>query len=474
MLPGDPFAAPRRLRYPPGAGRASMKINVEKLGRLQEASFDLSRDLLVFVGPNNTSKTYAAYLIYGLFSQDLPPHRRLVEDGEYAFSLFGLPSSPAPTSVPLEVFIDRFAQSTLDALMAERGNDLVKDLFAAANDLFRDTQVRVVLEADDLARLRERMKQRRISQQRGDLVATKAPGSLVVGLGGEAMPDFGDFHEVLVELVQVTLAQAFRKAAILPAERSAIQLFSRELLLSRSEAFERRSLDGSWGRDGRSMADLIKNPQRYPRPIRDTLKIAGDLAALRARSAPFADLARHLEEQILQGSVRVSDEGQLSYTPDGSDTALDIHLASSSVKSLSLLTFYLRHVLDEGDLLIMDEPELNLHPDNQRRVARLLARLVRAGVRVIISTHSDYVIRELNNLIMLSADEDGALRGELSYDDAEILRPEQVGVYLFSPIGVEAVPVDRTGFSVQTIDQEINRLNLTAEKIFRRLFGEAG
>lgn len=53
-------------------------------------------------------------------------------------------------------------------------------------------------------------------------------------------------------------------------------------------------------------------------------------------------------------------------------------------------------------MLIIDEPELNLHPDNQRKMAGLLARLVNCGVKVLVTTHSDYLIRELNNRVMLN------------------------------------------------------------------------
>ena len=37
---------------------------------------------------------------------------------------------------------------------------------------------------------------------------------------------------------------------------------------------------------------------------------------------------------------------------------------------------------------MIDEPELNIHPANQRHIARLLARLVNAGMSVVISTHA--------------------------------------------------------------------------------------
>ncbi len=61
---------------------------------------------------------------------------------------------------------------------------------------------------------------------------------------------------------------------------------------------------------------------------------------------------------------------------------------SSSVRSMFDIGFYLRHAAERGDLLIVDEPELNLHPENQRRVARLFATLANLGIRVFIATYS--------------------------------------------------------------------------------------
>ena len=37
-------------------------------------------------------------------------------------------------------------------------------------------------------------------------------------------------------------------------------------------------------------------------------------------------------------------------------------------------------------------------------MAGLLARLVNSGVKVLVTTHSDYLIRELNNRVMLNLD----------------------------------------------------------------------
>ncbi len=92
-----------------------------------------------------------------------------------------------------------------------------------------------------------------------------------------------------------------------------------------------------------------------------------------------------------------------------------MHIALSTVKVFFALFFYLKHNAENGDYLMIDEPELNLHPENQRKVARLLTQLVNAGLKVVVSTHSDYFVRELSNLLMLHHDFLGKLELQDKY-----------------------------------------------------------
>jgi predicted ATP-dependent endonuclease of OLD family len=106
-----------------------------------------------------------------------------------------------------------------------------------------------------------------------------------------------------------------------------------------------------------------------------------------------------------------------------------------------------------GDFIIIDEPELNLHPDNQILIARFLGRLVNKGFKVIASTHSDYIIREINTLIMLTSpnEKSAELMKKYGYSKNQLLKPEQIGALLFkedckSP---EKIEVTETGLEIQ-------------------------
>jgi len=115
-------------------------------------------------------------------------------------------------------------------------------------------------------------------------------------------------------------------------------------------------------------------------------------------------LANELEQEILKGKIIISPEGEIKYIPNNApEQSLELSMTASLIKSLASIVFYLRHLAQASDYIIIDEPELNLHPDNQILMARFLGRLVNEGFKVIASTHSDYLVMEISNLIMLAS-----------------------------------------------------------------------
>jgi ABC-type multidrug transport system ATPase subunit len=153
--------------------------------------------------------------------------------------------------------------------------------------------------------------------------------------------------------------------------------------------------------------------------------------------------------------------------------------SASSVRSLLLIGFYLRHSAKPGDILMIDEPELNLHPKNQRRLARLLARLVNIGLKVFVTTHSDYLVKELNTLIMLNPDGKTeeeqerlkAIANKEHYLPEEWLSPEKVRLYVAKKDKkkkntlVEATITPERGIEVDSFDTTIDEMNQIQEEI---------
>ena len=145
--------------------------------------------------------------------------------------------------------------------------------------------------------------------------------------------------------------------------------------------------------------------------------------------------ASALEQDVLGGEITVkrteANYPTFFYRPAGLDRELPILTSSSMVSELAPVVLYLRHYLEPGDTLIIEEPESHLHPAMQAEFALHLVRLVRAGIRVIVTTHSEWVLDQFANLVRLSGlsqEEREGLRGA----DAA-LSPDDVGFWLFKP-----------------------------------------
>lgn len=67
---------------------------------------------------------------------------------------------------------------------------------------------------------------------------------------------------------------------------------------------------------------------------------------------------------------------------------------ASGVKSFGVIQLLLAaDIINENKMLIWDEPENHLHPKWQIEFAHLLVNLAKAGIPVVVSSHSPYFIQ---------------------------------------------------------------------------------
>lgn len=258
---------------------------------------------------------------------------------------------------------------------------------------------------------------------------------------------------------------------LIPAERNALHLFYRELSSRRSalrDYASRKNIDLN------ELLRGVRHP-RYVTPIAHYINWLNRLPELQ-RDTPgdFHSFAERVKRTLVQGAYRVAKStGDITFKPykrerNGEATqSMGLHMTSSTVKSLFGIWFFLENRARKGDLLMIEEPELQIHPENQLKIARLLARLVNAGLNVVISTHSDYIIREFNSLLMLNEDRSGRLKSEYGYDDEEVLRPDQIGAYLFDDrtiVPFKITPDD--GIHASTFDKVIREMNRVNDGIY--------
>ncbi|WP_338846667.1 AAA family ATPase [Massilia sp. W12] len=448
-----------------------MKFTIENLGKIDYAELDLA-GLTMICGENNTGKTYVMYAVYG-FLRRLPDYlTRIFED------YFKAQHWPAgqPIEIGLqELFIDR-----LDEWLARASVMFVQDLpavFACDAQRFEKVVFRAkIAEAPDLAIRMAGLETVFMTEINVHFRYEPRPFA-VLGLKsfGDPLATSSEAAKVLAwvliwHVLQITVR-------LFSSERSGIMQFYRELDYARSKFISRLQAD--------PQAELSSPimQARYPQAVTDEINFV--------RMAPPIKIQGELVKsdpallqcfvQIAGGAYQSSAEQGIRYTPQGVRQDMSLAEASSAVRALADFDIYLKSFARPGDLLMIDEPELNLHPRNQRRFARLLARLVNAGVRVMLSTHSDYLVKEVNTLIMLAQDTPHArqMREKFGYAEQELLQPDSVHLYVAGPGKVKGrrkrintltlAPVDPArGIAVSSFDSEIDDLNRIQEEI---LFG---
>lgn len=162
-------------------------------------------------------------------------------------------------------------------------------------------------------------------------------------------------------------------------------------------------------------------------------QLVGLESALAEHRMPENDLGKQIENKVLEGSVEIDRNDaypSFSYRPDGARKNLPLASSSSMVSELAPVILYLRHIVQRGDVLIIEEPESHLHPEIQVAFACEISRLVRSGVRVLITTHSELILEQLGNLIRASKLPQSSHIGIADSDS--VLDPDTVGVWLFS------------------------------------------
>ena len=484
------------------------ELEVSNFGPIVEAKIDL-RPLTVFVGPSNTGKSYLAILVYAL-------HRFLTGFKENRFSL-----SPRFSKEIIDVF-DRWAQETVGKREVESHIVFPEEVSGVVHSIletkspqlgnefsrcFGIENSRLIRKGNKNAAVVFRMENANHSTpfELRSIFPKKGENEFHIKIpeGMSIQVDEGKFRWWMKRLhvpeltpnreAELDLLIRELSAVLMPELGGPMNLSAFYLPADRTGVMHAHSVVVS--------ATIGSAPMAGLRPVTGTPMLSGVLADFlqqlmeidRPRieigrvgstwsSPPFARpgglLAGKIEEAILGGAVRVDrsetiDYPYFSYQPKGWKNALPLMNASSMVSELAPVVLYLRHVVKPGETLIIEEPESHLHPAMQVEFTRQLAALVKAGVRVIVTTHSEWVLEELANIVRRSElpparKKDGAADVALS--------PDQVGAWLFKPKSrpkgsvVEEVKLDEeSGLYPTDYDSVSEALYNESVSIFNRL-----
>lgn len=461
---------------------AKVWIKINNLGPVKAAEINLS-SLVVFIGPNNSGKSFTATVLYSALSQTgvagsarLTSHMRRLRAGQISDDLSADVQSFISDAIELggsDTF--RLMSDEIRFFFESRINEsLIEYMTSVAEEIVRTTGVGSIGEVRRLVGGRARPGSLTISSSKPSweielkikrdsfsIIANKEPSLREIWqlishgawrrLGRRPGTPSILLREFLNELARVCFREVPFHTKYLPAARTGFLHAQKALAGS---LVRRASFAG--------IEDL-----RIPAMSGVVTDFLGEMIELDPIfRGDFPEEADRLEREVLHGEIGLTGDKETTQNMVYSTASGEYPLSrtSSMVSELAPVVLYLRHRLRKGDLLVVEEPEAHLHPGTQVTLASSLVRLVNNGLRIVLTTHSEFFLQQINNTITASA--------ARAPDDTESstearLRPSAVSAYLFSPTS------SGTAVIALSVDPEEGISDSSFSEVSERLYHDA-
>lgn len=401
-------------------------MKIKNLGPIRDVEINLNK-MNVFIGKNGTGKTLGAYALFAFihwfnhrFVADIVKEddiKDILHNGNKLMPIDEVKSKIAKqaseqfNSIGFNDF-DSFFNHTgvytktsriemspedVNALLRTRKNKTIWyyswQLRREQVDSFADASEKSEIETKDCNKITCKLNNNFIELSYEPLVDIS---------DDELEDQFNEFCEnqnslrIVSLCIQNNLFEPFQSAlpVYLPAERIGINVFRRDLNLTRLNSFPTQGIQST------NEFQQQKNPKKYSFPIEKYISFVNNNVEKLNQVSESID-KNALINEFIPGSFKYDgNEDKLTYAlPNSSLSVLDFEGISSSLKSIFGLDLFLKSD-PEGKWLFFDEPEMNLHPENQRLIAKLLYEMMKNNIQLVISTHSDYFIKELINCVL--------------------------------------------------------------------------
>lgn len=458
-----------------------ISISLKDFGPMNNVTLDL-KPLTIIIGANGTGKSDISKVVYS-FLGVLKRLQRLFEF-PYRHSLYtNLPLNRIKSRADkFEYFISPVAKNKFKTM--EMDNKIKSDLFkdflfvlkkyvkkylhaeleqnfgVESSELIRrgtnefeikiktkdinwffsldsNNQVKVDVRCDNISEIvdsfsisiKKRNRNRKVltTEYKGYLSDTSFP--LSYDINGLDTPEIYESKDLWAQMITITSSTFMRyivrdsiDSFYLPAERSGILLGYRAIT---KDVLDQASIKDKKVPFSGVVLDFIKKIIDFTdRKFARQIQHLDDSEFIKTE-----DIANRVEREILFGEVIIQ------HRPYGIDSLPNIEFiyeggtyplqrVSSMVSELIPYILCLRYLsLKQINFLIIEEPESHLHPSAQRIIAKTIVNLVRCGIKVIITTHSDFFLQQISNLIVPKIKTENKTKKENSLTD-EILSSE--------------------------------------------------
>jgi len=271
-----------------------------------------------------------------------------------------------------------------------------------------------------------------------------------------------DLEEVLMSIRQIIISQTtFLIPFYIPAGRAGLlegldtvaKAIVKVSTIAPIRGFSIAPLSGTTSQFYTTFTELLSKSRSYYRPFLSSYRefpYYHGKKSFKTASSGF--------KKIIGGEILLVEDSEQTgvrkmkyqFKSGGKKVIIDIIHAASMVKELAPIYLIIRDLASERTCIIIEEPESHLHPGAQLDLLNLFSDLVKEGLNIVITTHSDIILRKISNLIG-------------SFHDGEInvnaFNPNQVRIYWLrdeaSGSILETISIDKTGIGELPIFDEV-------------------
>ena len=399
-----------------------LELTIENFGPITSGKIEL-RPLTIFMGSNNSGKSCAAMLIYSIMNSEHQSMHEIVDDvftnllpRVKSSNPHRLASDAMPFDIQHNVIACENFKSELLRNFSSPPSELVQIkqstcTLKISSDILQST---ITISNNAIRCQPNSNKSMHVEVNDSD----KNDHQLVSIKNNNIAIRDGAFTKRYIMSIMKAMFRHYHKtmsfAYYLPASRYGI-LQSRKILSSQLMKH--------------AYADIEDfHVPKMPGVIIDLLRRLNDMPT---ELGSCNKIAKQLEKNMLQGAIEMQDSdvaSEISYRYR--DHLVPLHRASSMVSEMALPVLYLRYLVEPRSLLVIEEPESHLHPDNQVYLAKCIVDLIRNGVRVLITTHSPYLVEQIGNYLQASGISDSD-RNKLPMGKNHYIKPDEIATYLF-------------------------------------------
>ena len=471
-----------------------MKLIIKNYGAIKEASIDLSKKLYLFVGYNNTGKTYLTKLIYEIFNPDTLSafsssefntfdNEKDIEDLILTQKIIDTILEDFSNYLKEEVVIKRLLKLNTQTSDLEKLHIAFKyDIETIENsELKSNSELKVAglsTVAFNVIKEKKSLKLKIEQWNKGEFLSAIIPDDKEELFQSyfdkffkkdDSKEAFSSFINVMnnstnICLLLNLLLQIDEKPFFLPSNR--------DFILENAEALKTK-VDETTKEIAKLAVDLLGTGDTNKEQISNLLarklenaqpsyiqELSDEILKLRSNkdegfiiqgTSFYDDLLEKLTkllggEIIYEKASAISNSYEKFKLHQGAEKVIKMDLASSSVNQLSPLFLFFKYLAKaERNFLMIDEPEENLHPQNQILLINLLMEFIANNNRLLITTHSPLIAEVINNYLVLSQltnkEEIIKERGLPQID----ITADNVGIYHFAGEKVFEQRIDKYG-----------------------------